>query len=209
MQAHEYWLLDSVIEAPFPIGLLATSPENVTGAFNRSFHGMEYSLLKDTVVRLWYDGYIRCFDADHQFLDISFDAAVVYAALVGEIDRYYEVTAAGGSAWEAVSSPDWRRYSTIGGSEEVTIAAGDQAVVEQLLACYPGIRESAHVIPESITWAVETPWRATYWKTLPTGWVVRFRTRKGPMHESASAMWRQVRQLQRWYTNPFESRPAS
>ena len=64
------------------------------------------------------------------------------------------------------------------------------------------------MIPDSIRWDVERPWKATYWKTLPVGYQATFQVMAQeytPVPAWAMTKWRD---LQEWYTNPFADNTA-
>ena len=203
MQPHEYWLLDSVIVAPFPVGLLATSPENIIGAFNRPFHGMDYPQLVQTLIQLWRDDYLHYFDINHQDTLLTFDPDIIHATLAREIDVYYQVTPRGGAAWEAIAHPNWERFTCQSGSDHVRIEAGNRAVAETYLGLYPACF-SVTILPETIAWRIEQPWSATYWKTLPVGYIVSFQTVAGTFDpEVYPIVNRQWAELTKWYHDPW------
>jgi hypothetical protein len=203
MHPHAYWLLDSVIVAPFPVGLLATSPENISGAFARPFHGMDYPQLVQTLIQLWRDEYLHYFDIDHQDRQLAFDPDIIHATLAGEIDVYYEVTPHGGAAWEAIARPNWERFTCIYGSNPQWIEAASRAVAETYLALYPRL-DGATILSETVSWHIKQPWRATYWKTLPVGHIVSFRMVAGTLDpEDHLTAHRQWSELATWYHEPW------
>lgn len=208
MESHEYWLLDSVIVSPFPLGLLALTPEDIGEALNRPAHGMDGETLVQTLLKLWHDGYLVMFDG--VYLNKTRwlwppDQALLQAALMREVDIYYAVTERGGRIWEKLSSPQWHQFTRINGAGAIRIQGGDRYIVEELLTIQQCLGRD--LVPETIEWATIQPWRATYWKTLLQGYCVQFRfdaTSRQRTHnlESLKCCQRWY-ELEQWYTNPF------
>jgi hypothetical protein len=75
----------------------------------------------------------------------------------------------------------------------------------------------SHIYPELITeeslrWDVHHPWQVTYWKTLPQGYTLHFKTRTLDIEQwerEPSDEWRkQYEALTPWYTPWFVSFPG-
>jgi hypothetical protein len=199
----EYWLLDSVVTLRYALDLLVAP--DLTLAFNRPHHGLEYAELADTLLRLFHGGDLSAerFEDEVEFLPTR---AELEAALAGTRTVYYGLTSQGGARWEAVSKPDWTRYVDAGyGLEEGEIIAREREVVAQYFGWEHYYWRNV-VIPGSERWDVLEPWHATYWKTLPLGHRVRFRylrgvTRPYEIPPPEVEVW--FRDLENWYTNPF------
>jgi hypothetical protein len=203
MDYYDYWLLDSVVRTPFPLALLPKSRETVTGAFNRPFHDMDYNTLTKTLTSLWSNRLLRFFSLDDWLENIVFDASVINRLFDPDLEMYYGLTEEGGAVWEHMSSADWSKYCFIEEGDEMVITAGALPVAEHYLQLQSTMGGGFDIINSSINWSIIKPWRATYWKTLATGWSVRFRTAPTLYTPVSPMLWRQWSDLQTWYTNPF------
>jgi hypothetical protein len=126
------------------------------------------------------------------------------AALSGTLDFSYVLTTQGGRRWEEVSKPDWSRYTFIGGSEMMFINAGDRRIAEEYLELYPHLTGDIIIVADSVEWEVMQPWRATYWKTIPVGYRIRFRTTSKKLEPSPDWVHERWSALSKWYTNYLE-----
>jgi hypothetical protein len=135
--------------------------------------------------------------------------------VVYQSGNHYRLTPTGGAEWERAARPDWGRY--VERSEE---RHDDGAPVEHEILSPSAARAEAYldfvrgdrlwygpVSNESIARDVIRPWEATYWKTLPEGHRIRFRTGPGPERmPTPDEMLRRVRWDDRWHDDPWEGR---
>ncbi len=211
MQRSEYWLLDSVIVAPYPVSVLALAPEEIQGLFRGSFHGMDRDHLTQTILNLWHAGYLTLFDSadirERTRWLLQPDPALLHAAFMDERDLYYAVTDYGASIWEELSHPQWHKFtqtSTINIGVE-TIDGGSKQIVEELVSLFQCMHRD--VVMETIEWTHIQPWMATYWKTLPEGYRVRYHRQeigqKAPFDSEAFQCYQRWGDVTKWYSNPF------
>jgi len=172
MDEGEYWLLDSVIEAWYPLRWLVSG--DVELAFNRRHHGISRGELTGTLGRLFERGELLAKRGRDCFTPTW---AEIEEALAGRLELSYGLTPQGGARWEAISTPKWQRYvraSVFADSQGGEIVGSDRSLVEK----YDSLSHQAwniSVIEGSRRWDVLEPWQATYWKELPTGHRIRFR----------------------------------
>lgn len=197
MDEGEHWLLDSVVEAWYPMSLLVS--DKLELAFNRRHHGLSRGELIDTLERLFERGDLLAQRGEERFTPTRTE---IEAALAGRLDLFYGLTPRGGARWESVSRPEWQRYlraSVFAEGQEGEIAGSDRRLVEK----YDALSHHAwniSVVQGSRRWDVLEPWQATYWKQLPKGHRVRFRfnwVEPPPIDPQARE---QLAQISRWYT---------
>jgi hypothetical protein len=206
MDEGEYWLLDSVVEAWYPLKWLVS--DEVEVSFNRRHHGLSHGELIDTLGRLFARGELLAERRENSALRQRFTptGAELEEALAGRFDISYGLTPQGGARWEAVSAPDWQRYlraCVFADPAEGEIVGSDRALVEK----YDSLSHHAwaiSVVAGSRRWDVLKPWQATYWKELPAGHRVRF-SFKWTVTPAATEMeapgvreW--FAQINKWYT---------
>ena len=217
MKRAEYWLLDTVVEHPYPVDWLGAKPKDLEMMFNRDHHGLTDTEVVQTLYRLCQRGDLGVYPDDWEDSNAWKPLLVMpmltdlEAALHGTLQLYYALTPQGAKRWEALSAPQWNRYLTGQGwpdEDSEQIMSADKRVLDEYLALYPYINSEVDIIPTSIIHDIEEPWQATYWKTLPRGHGIRFRytwkeedtnpswkTTEARIH--AQAQWSA---LQRWYT---------
>ncbi len=181
MDRAEYWILDAAVEGMWALGTL--KPDIVQMAFNRPGHGLSYDALIGLLDRLFQRGDLvadrvgRLNWEDSHLSVPTREEIVDLLAVVGGPDVWYGLTAQGGARWEAVSAPDWERFSDCwwGDPDWWGAVSADHLRVEQYLS---SAKVQSRIVPGSELWEVVTPWQATYWKTLPIGHKVSFRITK-------------------------------
>jgi hypothetical protein len=208
----EYWLLDLVITISFPIYRL-THPDLGLIA-NRKVHGLSYSDLLDTLHKLFQDGYLICFEYpdDETRIEVVPTYLEIDAALKSQ-DRktQYSLTSKGGSAWEALSSPDWDWFvldSFNLRTDEIQMEASSLQIAERYLLLTPYWYQF-EIFPESAKFQVLRPWEVTYWKTLPQGYKISMKTMDSSQIKLQQDMSSEEREfiykVRNWHINPFEN----
>lgn len=147
MKPHVSWLLTSVIESFYPVGLLSRPSATIQEAFNRPAHRMGPDLLLQTLLHLWQTGYLQCGEREEVTAGTTAphgrmqpNRACLQAALRHERDLYYAVTLLGAHHWETVARPRWYQFTRLDG-DGTTIDGGSRAIVAELLALSQGIRD--------------------------------------------------------------------
>ena len=118
--------------------------------------------------------------------DVVMTSAEIQANLDGKLQAYYYLTPQGSSRWEALAHPNWHQYYTYLCQDyqpgevpeyEIEIASTSRQLIEKILSvsCYV---LSEVPIPGTEIWSEISPWQATYWKTLPKAYRVRYRARQ-------------------------------
>jgi hypothetical protein len=201
MTKGEYWILDVVLEWRETIAALEPDDiEMLELSFNRKGHGLSHDQLLDTLHSLFQRGdiiaeYVKRFHPESSLGLFVPSRREIEKELLSRRNRhgrrhkgledgyvYYGLTAQGGAKWEAVSHPDWNlfvdRYGVLDEQDRnwEEIASCNKSLVEQYLenALSKGI-----AIPETVEWEELVPWEATYWKVLPRGYWVRYRSYDG------------------------------
>ncbi len=92
--------------------------------------------------------------------------------------RWYYLTPQGGERWARFSKANWDRYHSFEWDWHVEdlleVAATTPEAAERVYRYVP-VWNELHVLPETLNRSTLCPWAATYWKTLPVGYSVRFR----------------------------------
>lgn len=129
--------------------------------------------------------------------------AEIEESIEGTDFLHYGLTAQGGTRWEQLVQPPWAHYicdSYYPTESAGDVSGGDQHHVAAFFAVVPYLRE---VISESVIWEVVTPWQATYWKTLPVSYRVRYhcvpQDEDAPHREIPDWVWQRVTALRHWY----------
>lgn len=208
----EYWLMETVVEHAVPLAFLwGYRSEEI---FNKPGHCLSRRGLVGGLRRLSVRGLI-------EFLRFVGDREVPFAPTGEEIETsldeqgpggspsccYYRLTADGGAVWEAFARPDWSRYISQQGTgpgrgkwEAGYCLCADRARLQRYL---DGLHWVGLIVdPDSVEWGTIRPWRATYWKELPTAYTVSFRRREdAPGPES-----RARDEFLHWYTYVYSAR---
>jgi hypothetical protein len=145
----EKWLLELVVEARAPLSLLA-NPE-LELAINR--------LAPRRAAHAW-----------RALVDGLRGRALIELTDEGG-ETYFALTRDGGAAWEAFARPDWSRFidARADGTDAEVICA-DRARLDAFVAS----RWQAWIPAGAERRDELRPWAATYWKTLPVGYRVRY-----------------------------------
>jgi hypothetical protein len=183
----EYWLLETVAEAATPICWLDS--ENLEEVLNKKGHGMSRSLLVDTMHKLFLDGLIIAHRGGEWNDSCIIGPDQIEAALderypLEEIQEryYYGLTEKGGEYFEAFASPNWSFYIDCSfempEDDKEYIWAGEIICMTKthLENYFKSLSFYQYDIDtKTVQWDLLEPWKATYWKELPTGHQVRFR----------------------------------
>ncbi|MEH1938892.1 MAG: hypothetical protein V7L01_01565 [Nostoc sp.] len=142
----------------------------------------------------------------------------IEASLSRESGILYYLTPKGGFHWETITHPDWSHFASIifsnTESEEIDleeVICPSKQFIEKYLSidCY--VSPVIHV-PGTEVWDVLSPWQATYWKTLPRGYRVRFQCVHNNWYidSDTTPEWIEANdqanewywEFRQWYTNP-------
>ena len=111
-------------------------------------------------------------------------------------------------------NPDWNRYFFHQANKESgEIASSDRDLIEELLKKDSLLHDWA-LVGGTEEWEILEPWEATYWKTLPRGYRVRYQTfdnrdrheRRHSDPELGEAHFEAYRwyvEVGRWYIFPY------
>lgn len=183
MTRGEYWLLETAIESAIPV--LCLDSGNIELFLNKMGHGMDRHLLIRTLSDLLYDGLIQVYTFGHKDEIYTPSLEQISAALdeksqLGVGGMYYQLTKKGAVMWETFAAPEWNLFidESYGWDEEMQqdnigclISTNQELLAKYFkhsnLNGYPVKREHSK-------WDILRPWQATYWKTLPIGYRVRF-----------------------------------
>ena len=172
-----FWFLDAVVEYGENLAVLASPGIELT--LNRRTHRLEVRELAPMLASLCEAGLIRVkhmeTDALARTLPEIESAFAMSSCKPGRYSGFwYHLTPEGGAVWESLTRPDWSRYCT-GAWEpgQSCLEAGSRERLEEELTWQAADPWSVRV-PGSDEWTVLRPWEATYWKTLPVGFEVRY-----------------------------------
>lgn len=190
------WFLDAAIQDYVPLFLL-THPSQLAGEIvNFPRHDFAEADIVKTLLFLFHAGYIEVVDQ----AEPPHDAVAVEALLRRDIagyqlfsqGSYYRLTALGASYWEDMAKPDWNRFhsraqTSCGRSTPSSlicwrVESANRELLEEVLKLPPLLWP---MIPGTDRWQEESPWRATYWKTFPRGYMVTLTC----LAEHASLAW--------------------
>ncbi len=195
----EYWLLEAVAELAIPICWLDW--DDLEMVLNKRGHGMDRTLLIETLLKLFSNGLITAHRFDHWDETFVFTEKKISAALNEVQDRkkhYYRLTAKGGEYWEAFAYPNWDYYIDVGYelSENENLWIGEisctnKSHLKKYLnsVCY----HDYDIDYNSIQHDILKPWEATYWKELSVGHKIRFECIEKELNDSTNIRG------QRWY----------
>lgn len=218
LEPSEYWLLESSVDAWVPLHLLVRP--NVNEVFNKCSHGLDRSQLLGVLLTL-FDKNLIVGKTWHKESSFRPTEAQVNAALniegAGDAEGgiLYGLTPLGGRVWEEYAKPDWDRFISHGWDatskvfqeggeskeveeEEICAARREWVEIFSLVAGLMGHR----ILPGSVVWEELRPWHATYWKTLPVGYRIRYQF----VARDAGGSWAEVMalyaKLKNWFSPP-------
>jgi hypothetical protein len=152
--------------------------------------------------------------------DVVMTLSEIQANLEGKLPAYYYLTPQGGERWEALASANWNQYyiyfcqdsrlDTIA-QYECEIIGLDRQLIEQLFRLHCYLFNDEISIPGTEVLDLVEPWQATYWKTLPKAYRIRFQARENHLREAnVSSEWEEASrqayqwfsEIQKWYIDP-------
>ncbi len=181
----EYWLLETAVELREP--LCFVYGDEVDVMFNKPSHGLQRDALLDAIESLFLRGLVEAsrigndtqtFSMSREEIEVALDApGPVKKTSSGPIENtrciFYQLTAAGGAAWESFAQPDWTKFifsDPYYHPDDVGKRTSSYCVDKRLLEAYlQGLHYVDTIVDlESIVWSVQQPWHPTYWKELPS-----------------------------------------
>lgn len=207
MDKAEYWLIDSVVEARYPLFWLMMNADDLEAAYNRPGHNMNFielvNVLSDLVCK--GDLVLHQMEQGESHLIPHPSREDIMAGLRRERDIDYGLSTQGGARWEVVTNPVWEHFIDTGDYldpvTEGEIIAVDRTLVEEYYTIH---RFTVAIIPETERWDMLAPWHATYWKTLPHGHRLRYRYDvHGEVSETPEWVTTKLKQLNTWYTHLY------
>jgi len=207
----EYWLLEAAVVNSVPVSWVI--PPNVELALNVETHGLSSDDILGVMLNLARDGKITFEDRGDQPVSPS---DVTVADLKADDKFTYRLTVRGGGEWEAFARPKWERFV------DEWYLMDDGAVppeqIEQVVHIECACREVGALYLEALKhnaggggggltisgcvreWECVEPFKATYWKQLPRGYVAEFACRMpDDKIDAASSFVPDTNFLRRWY----------
>ncbi len=160
--------------------------------------------------------------------DLSLTRSEIQAHLDGKLNAFYYLTPQGGACWEALCHPDWHKY--FGGylARGIDIEKGvlqseiicqNRQLIEHLLTITEHVFDQTVIVGTEVWENIEF-WKATYWKTLPKAYRVRYQYQNFEwcIDSNTPQEWiekdRQAKQwyweILHWYTKPeLDTNPSS
>lgn len=187
-----WWILNSVLEVKYPLDCLADAPELLERNFNRDGHGLSRDQLRGVLGDLFGNGLLKAI-AEHD--EVEPTSELIENGLSANAIVYYCLTPAGGAVWEDLAHASWNCYLQVEGGDEPNLerlASSNQDLCKRY---YRSANHAQSVDEPPIT--MIAPWNATYWKSLPVGYVMEF--------ELDSEPWISSRVLAPfWYSDYFD-----
>ena len=213
MNKAAYWFLDAVVEYQLPIRMLVAP--NLAEVLNRPSHDLDPQSICALLLQLVQQDYLVIYQCDyHEHRKVPFIPSL--RDLKEGLDTpkrnnqaylSYGLSPLGGAQWETLSSPRWDRFISASYAidpYEAEIIAQDRQLVQRYFEVQNYISSAVGVvIPESLQWDAFHPWQATYWKTLPQAYRLRFfyspYTEDIEVPAIPTWAWEQFCQLREWY----------
>ena len=219
MDTLKIWLLEAAVEGEVPLRYLSGS----AGLLSHAAHGADQRQLASTLTAMHAAGEIEWLSTGS-----GGPGAPVRPVEAGEGLRAmaaaglaYALTPEGGAAWEAIARPDWSRFVSHawqkpqGDERNAWVEGGNRQWVTSMVEW---LAEDGWEVRDE-EWQDRVPYRALYWKVLPRGFRVAYRSpsRRAPEHaQSLEARLKRhdkFAELKAWYTpaaegGPLEVRPG-
>ena len=213
MEKTAYWFLDAVVEYKLPVRTLVIP--NLSEALNRPSHGLDLRSICAILLELVQHDYLLIYqnnpgeDRGIPFIPSRRDLEKELNTAESYSQTYlsYGLSPLGGVQWETLSSPRWDQFiSASYGVDpyDAEIIAQDHQLVQRYFELQRQVPSSVgSIIPDSLQWDTLRPWEATYWKTLPKGYRLRFYYHPYPedteVPVTATWAWEQFGQMLEWY----------
>jgi hypothetical protein len=182
----EAWLLEVAVRAHIPLNFLAEDEEKIYLQFAHPGHHLNREQLVETLEGLLHRGEIIVREREREgFIPTrsQLEEAVIPLGFTEWKERcesgrvlYYGLTPAGAERWEQAAAPNWDRFfrDSYPKDKECEIVAGSWERLQELLV-NADFLWAMEPIRDSIVEETIAPWEATCWKTLPPGYMARFR----------------------------------
>jgi hypothetical protein len=203
----EYWLLETAVEEPVPFSILMRPK---LGEFlNKTPHGVDRDSLIADLSRLFAEELIvaesiqgeRFFPGRGQIEELL----NLEASSPLSIFPAFWLTVKGAALWEAFARPDWHCFisATFSSRDDSlcvdTFCGMDLGRLEWYFRSLVFMEDGQSIGPPQAEWDTIKPWKATYWKTLPSAHRVRVRLH-GDMYVSYTSNGHVFEILRRgWY----------
>ena len=179
MEYSEYWLLESAVIAPVALQLICDSnPRGALAAqWNKPSHGLDHSQRQALLQDMHSRNLISFFKNNTPVDDLSPNdllRALIEPRSPGFLVEY-GLSSNGGSLWESVADPDWHRFYSCEPAAEgrFQIEAIRRQTAERALD-FASQQHRVYVNTSSLHYYKRRPFRATYWKTLASGWAIEY-----------------------------------
>ena len=186
MEELEYRVLTACANTLFPLRLIRKDPAD----------GFAVSDIISVVCRLFEDGdvfatsasgLIDCLtddgveDVSRLSMFVPAMADIEFSIVAGNPELYFGMNSKAATRWEAFAQPDWDRYindavyryDEVHKNFEQNMWSRTRSRLEEAIRFH----YSGEAVPGTELWSHVSPWRATYWKTLPSGHHVKLRVR--------------------------------
>ena len=180
LDPNDLWFLEAAAELRTPLRLLMGREAALALNMPRP-HGLSREALGAKLTSLSDRGLIRIHSAQDESVLAQTHAEIDLAWAKGKYSEpggfIYGLTPRGGELWERYARPDWSRYSdsTVGYQPDVgVIEAISLEAAEAVYQRHERGDDEYEPLAESKQGEVLVPWQATYWKTLPTGYRLRY-----------------------------------
>jgi len=217
----DFALLNAVSEDEWAAYLLAgdVSTEYI---MNKPSHGLSPDELSRHFFMLWSAGLIEC-SAASSGDQVSPDLQRAKDQFVrtenwppsDDSCLIYRLSQSGGDAWEQFARPDWNKYLVTSEGDknphEWTLTGTNRELVQHWRDLGSNF-DAGFPAPLAGTekWELLQPWQATYWKTLPVGYRLKFFTAWGrpasspPSSEELEEIFRFQREVRGGWHEKFD-----
>ena len=180
----DFGLLNAVSEDEWAAYLLA-GDASMEAIMNKASHGLAPRELRQHFFKLWTAGLIECslefsgppVAPDFEQAKRQFERTQEWPPSNDQC-LVYRLSREGGEMWERFACPDWSRFllSSVGEQgNEWTLTGADRRLVEVWRESGSKISAGFPVpLDGTEKWEILQPWKATYWKTLPIGYRLKF-----------------------------------
>lgn len=198
----EYWILNLVSEVICPINSLFS--DNIEELFNKAGHGMNHNEVLSVLLSLYEKELISMWQHNNHLPCLKVEYVRRYLEKNNTTQDWvtYQLTEKGGIVWEEFASPDWERYIStqykpFENDLEIEIGKIECANRKVLDGYLQSLKfHDLDIVDGSIIYEELKPWEATYWKTLPAGYRIKFKCEwKKESNQPQTPEWLE----QRWY----------